>query len=298
MTAASVERALTFACEGETLVGVLHEPVDGNAQPCNNLGVLVVVGGPQYRVGSHQQFVHLGRSLAVAGYTVFRFDVRGMGDSTGDLRDFEHLQADIASAIDAFLRVARGVSRVVLWGLCDGASAALLYLQDKRDPRICGLCLLNPWVRSEASLATTRVKHYYMQRLLQATFWRKLFSGKVARAAASELASSLTRTVQARLGLGRAASAVQSAPPYQARMARAWMDGRLPLLLILSRHDYTAKEFSETVATDARWHGALSRPRLRAETLDADHTFSTPEARRSVEKLTAEWLGANLVSSV
>jgi exosortase A-associated hydrolase 1 len=296
--AATHARALTFTCEGDTLVGVLHEPIGEGSKPCGKVGVLLIVGGPQYRVGSHQQFVHLGRSLANSGYPVFRFDARGMGDSTGDLRNFENVQADIASALDAFLQAAQGVNRVVLWGLCDGASAALLYLDERRDPRVCGLCLLNPWVRSEGSLAATRVKHYYTQRLLQPAFWRKLVSGTVARGALTEFFNSVVRTVGARLTGARAFPTTQEALSYQARMARAWRDDRLPLLLILSRNDYTAKEFSQTIASDARWRGALTRPRLRAETLDADHTFSTPKAGRSVELLTAEWLRTCLDSPV
>ncbi|NJK42664.1 MAG: hypothetical protein HC937_03035 [Aquincola sp.] len=60
-----------------------------------------------------------------AGYAVLRFDVRGMGDSQGVQRPFDHLNDDIASAIDALLAHARGVRRVVLWGLCDGASGRM-----------------------------------------------------------------------------------------------------------------------------------------------------------------------------
>ena len=47
-----VERALTFDCCGERLVGVLAEPA-----AFSKLGLVLVVGGPQYRVGSHRQFV-------------------------------------------------------------------------------------------------------------------------------------------------------------------------------------------------------------------------------------------------
>ena len=37
-------------------------------------------------------------------------------------------------------------------------------MQATRDPRVAGLALLNPWVRSDAGLARARVKHYYRQR--------------------------------------------------------------------------------------------------------------------------------------
>src|SRR3954464_10472134 len=125
------ESALVFSCDGEQLVGVLTAP----DKPCRT-GIVVIVGGPQYRVGSHRQFVLLARALARDGYAAFRFDYRGMGDSTGAARTFDRVQQDIGAAIDAFMASCKQVTRIVLWGLCDGASAALLYWQSCRDDRI------------------------------------------------------------------------------------------------------------------------------------------------------------------
>ena len=156
------EDAALIECAGATLVAILALP----DLPADT-GVLIIVGGPQYRAGSHRQFVHLSRALAAAGYPVVRFDYRGMGDSSGDPRDFLTVDADIASMVDFMHARVPQVKNIVLWGLCDGASAALLYCNATQDSRIKGLCLLNPWVRSEVSLAKTQVKHYYTQRLRQ-----------------------------------------------------------------------------------------------------------------------------------
>ena len=79
-----------------------------------------MVGGPQYRVGSHRQFVLLARDLAADGFPVFRFDYRGMGDSEGEFRGFEHVEDDIAAAVEAFRSASPGLREIVLWGLCDG----------------------------------------------------------------------------------------------------------------------------------------------------------------------------------
>jgi len=64
--------------------------------------VLIIVGGPQYRVGSHRQFVLLARHLAAQGIPVMRFDVRGMGDSKGKPRNFGQLDDDLRAATDCF----------------------------------------------------------------------------------------------------------------------------------------------------------------------------------------------------
>ena len=168
------EHAMSFACAGEDLLGIVTTP----EQP-RSTGVLVLVGGPQYRVGSHRQFLLLARALAKAGYPVMRFDYRGMGDSTGDLRNFEAVNDEITAAIDAFRQQCPIVVKVVLWGLCDAASSSLLYWDATQDARIGGFVLLNPWVRSETTLARAHIKHYYGQRLLEADFWHKLITGKV-----------------------------------------------------------------------------------------------------------------------
>lgn len=280
-----VEESVRFSCNGDVLPGILARPASPEGQP--NCGVLIIVGGPQYRVGSHRQFVLLARSLAAAGFPVLRFDCRGMGDAEGAPRSFEHIGDDIAAALDAFASACPQLGRFVLWGLCDAASAALLYCAERQDSRIAGLCLLNPWVRSEASLARTHVKHYYGQRLLQADFWRKLLSGGLPVVGALR---GLLRTL-------RQARAVPDAIPasgwlpFHARMAEGLRDFDGPVLLILSGDDYVAKEFVDHAANDAAWRSALLRDHLtRWGLAPADHTFSSANWRSDVERVCIEWL--------
>ena len=139
------ERVVTFDCQGDSLYGVMHLPETPGTR-----AVLVVVGGPQYRAGSHRQFTLLARSLAMNGVAAMRFDYRGMGDSEGAERAFGDVQDDIAAAIDAFMAAAPGVREIVLWGLCDGASAAMMYAP--LDARVSGVVLLNPWIRTPDSI--------------------------------------------------------------------------------------------------------------------------------------------------
>lgn len=283
----AVEEALTFGCAGEQLIGVLH-----GADSTADIAVVVIVGGPQYRAGSHRQFVHLGRALAAAGYATLRFDYRGMGDSSGEARDFEHVSDDIAAAIDALMQRLPQVRRVVLWGLCDGASAALLYCDDKRDARVSGVCLLNPWVRSEASLAATQLKHYYTRRLLSREFWAKLAKGGVALGALRELAGKVS-VAFARKDAAASATGRTGGGTYQERMARGWQRVGTNVLLILSGEDYTAKEFIEYASADKSWRRLLAQPGTHRHPLaDADHTFSAEPARLQVEQLTVEWLAS------
>ncbi len=276
------EATLLFPCAGETLLGILGRP----ERPAE-VGIVIIVGGPQTRVGSHRQFVLLARALATAGFPTLRFDYRGMGDSSGAQRNFEAITPDIGAAIDALQNACPAVTRIVLWGLCDAAAAALLYCDETHDPRIAGLCLLNPWVRSEASLAKTQVKHYYGQRLLQKEFWLKLLSGRL----------NITQSIGELLRkVGQASSRVSHGEhlAFQERMARGLQNFSGRVLLILSGNDYTAKEFLEFTATAASWRGLLERPDLtRIDIGGADHTFSSQEWRKTVENYCLDWLKQN-----
>ena len=273
------EKPLLFSCAGEQMLGILALP-----KVPAEVGVVVVVGGPQTRVGSHRQFVLLARTLAHAGYAVLRFDYRGMGDSTGTQRAFDAVDEDIAAAIDALQAATPAIRRIVLWGLCDAASAALLYWQGTRDPRIAGFCLANPWVRSAATLARTQVKHYYGQRLFSADFWQKLLRGQVGVGKAiGGLMNSLRLSAKTQAVAGNEMS-------FQEKMLEALQACPAPMLVILSGQDFVACEFVE-YAADPAWSGVLVQPKLtRHEMPDADHTFSSAQWRSQVEQATIHWL--------
>jgi len=274
------EQPLFIPCAGEQILGILALP-----ETPADIGIVLAVGGPQYRVGSHRQFVLLSRKLAEAGYTVLRFDYRGMGDSSGEQRAFDDVSVDIAAAADALQAACPPAQRIVLWGLCDAASAALIYWQATRDSRIAGLCLINPWVRSEATLARTQVKHYYGQRLFAGEFWWKLVRGEVGVGKAlGGLFRSLRLSAQIPVAAGRDLS-------FQARMLLALQACSAPMFVMLSGQDFVAREFIEYASIDPAWAGVLARPNIaRQEFPDADHTFSTAQWRSQVEQATINWL--------
>jgi exosortase A-associated hydrolase 1 len=277
------EAPVVFDCQGDRLVGVLASP--GRVA---QLGVIIIVGGPQYRAGSHRQFVQLSRHLASQGIASLRFDVRGMGDSDGDQRSFEAIDDDIAAAIDTLQANLPSVHGIVLWGLCGGASAALLYAQRRQDSRIRGLALINPWVRSESTEAVTRVKHYYAQRLMTPEFWKKALIGGVGKRAVAEFVAKIG--LAARTTLRRRGTST-SPPTLAGRMSDAWaaLDG--DILVVLSGKDYTAKEFIETTRLDRRWRSNLRLPKVsRLDVPEADHTFSHPGSQRIVDEATVHWM--------
>jgi uncharacterized protein len=276
------ESALLFACDGEQLVGILHRP----AAQARGIGVLVIVGGPQYRVGSHRQFVLMARSFAAAGYPVLRFDYRGMGDSGGAARSFETVNRDIRAAMDAFVAAEPSLRSIVLFGLCDAASAALMYCCS--DSRVQGLILANPWVRTEAGAARAVVRHYYLQRLLHRSFWSKVFAGEY------RLFASLRGFIHSlRSSTRTKAQTSAAAPHYLQRMREGFAGFRNPVLLLLSDRDLTAREFQDLCSSAPEWSRCVAATNVRSYAVrDADHTFSSSASLRDVCAQTLQWLDA------
>ncbi|MCS6948289.1 MAG: hydrolase 1, exosortase A system-associated [Steroidobacteraceae bacterium] len=258
------ERCLIFDCENEKLVGILHEP----SQQPQSIGILIIVGGPQYRVGSHRQFVLMARALAAAGYTVLRFDCRGMGDSTGQSRTFESIESDIAAAIDAFFRSTPQLQRIVPFGLCDAASAALMFCG--RDSRVAGLVMANPWAHAEPSRAKVLLRHYYPRRIMQPSFWFKWLRGAGNfRNAIVELFAYLKRALSPSADRAHITD-------YRQRMAIGLREFNRPVLLLMSGRDLTAREFELWANGDSTWRSAAARADIkRVDLPQADHTFST-----------------------
>ena len=283
-TPAWLEKPIIIDCEGDRLLAIITQPPTPH-----ETGVVIIVGGPQYRAGSHRQFTLLARHLAEHGIASIRFDYRGMGDSEGEMRNFENVGADIGAAIKALMQNVPAVSRIALWGLCDAASAALYYAHT--DPRVSDLILLNPWVHHEALAAKARLKHYYFARLMQSSFWRKLFSGRIGLGnSLAGLTKSVSLTAAREINNAASGAAVDprhGSAGYIERMLDGLKHYRGSVLFIFSGADLGAQEFKTLARLDSDWRSACRSPKISMATLDsANHTFSNLAWRAQVENWT------------
>lgn len=296
------ERALALPCNDSWLYGILSLP-----EPTVSRGLLIVVGGPQYRVGSHRQFTLLARHLAAQGVPVLRFDCRGMGDSEGTMRTFEDFDDDLCCAIDRFFEEVPTLSDLVIWGLCDAASAALFYAY--RDRRVAGLVLLNPWIRTDEGAAKVYLKHYYITRLFEPAFWNKIWRGNFNYAAAAQSFSKLigeafagkektaarAKNTEDAVGAVGAVGAAGDRSCELASLPQRMFYGlshfKGKVLLIISGNDLTAQEFSDMVKGSREWRKLLASPQVtRLDLPGANHTFSRREWRDQVTVWTKEWI--------
>lgn len=236
---------MSFDCEGARLGASLDDAA-------SDVGLLIVTGGGESRIGAHRGLRRLAAATAGAGFPTFRFDRRGVGDSDGVDAGYSGSAPDIAAALEAFRRVRPDLRLIVAFGLCDGATALALH---GRHLQLDGLILSNPWiVEPPAGLPpAAAIRRRYLDRLLSLDGWRRLLTGRMNYRAAARGLRSLAGKVDLSLAT---------------RFASSLVDGAKPVTVVLASGDATAIAFADA------WRGRSFR-RLRVSDRVALVTIDT-----------------------
>jgi exosortase A-associated hydrolase 1 len=254
-------RHVIFECDGSALAGTLDEA-------SGSTGLLIVGGGNETRAGAFSGHAHLAARIASAGYPVFRYDRRGVGDSEGVNAGFRQSPEDIAAALAAFRRECPSLSRIVAYGNCDAASALMLAGGAGCD----GLVLSNPWTfednQGDAPPPPAAIRARYAEKLKNPRELLRLFTGGVDFAK-----------------LLRGLAGAVAPPPTPSVLAEAMMAGLErfdgPVRILIAGSDRTGQTFL------AGWDAG--DPRLRM-CPGASHAYAEAEAR--------EWLFNELIASL
>lgn len=248
-----MRQLLSFACTDATLAGTLDHAD-------NSVGMVIVTGGSQTRIGSHRMFERLALRVAEAGHPCFRFDRRGVGDSDGGDPGYRGNGSDIAAAVAAFRKSCPEIRIVVGFGLCDGGTSLAF---SGASSGLSGLILVNPWfVEAESGAPpAAAIRHHYRKQMFSREGWKKILTGSISY-------DKLLRGVAKILRREKQAS-------LAAEMAAALAAGGLPVEMILASNDATA-----IAAADA-WKsvsGKLGSLRTHVTRIESDsHTFARPD---------------------
>lgn len=273
------------------LFGVLTTP---KAPAAGNPVVVFTNTAANHHIGTHRASVEMARALAARGIGAFRFDVGGIGDSPARPIDRPQNQIylkgtipDVLTAID--LLVARGLSRLVLTGLCSGGYLAFHALV--KDPRVGAGVLVNTgrfvWKEGD-SLDVARAQAVpstgtYFDRALKPETWKRLASGDVD-----------VRLIATALGKRGVARAKSRASELVSRLLGPEFEpnevprGFLQLLqrgakvmLVYSKDDFSLAELVNHLGPGIR--RLRGHPNAVLMGLDAaDHTLTTSAARRQL----------------
>lgn len=263
-----MRRLTSFTCAGETLAATLDEA-------SGTTGLLIVSGGNEIRIGAHRGMAGLAARIAAHGYPVFRYDRRGIGDSTGENNGFESTAEDIYEAAAAFRREAPQLTRLVAFGNCDAASALILFHEAAAIDRVIAT---NPWtIEQQDDLPpAAAIRSRYIEKLKSPRELLRLVTGGV----------DLRKLVN---GLRKAsAKASQDPTTLPARLAAALRTTKASVVILLASRDNTAVAFTAHWAGDAFDHARTCIP---CEQCDTDsHSFARPLDKAWLEARVLYWL--------
>lgn len=268
------------------LVSVITQPQD-SMQPAAT-GVIILGAGLVHRVGPNRMTVRTARRLAQMGYTVLRFDHRGIGDSGPRQDNQPFMQSAVEETREVMDYLARhhAIEDFVVMGICSGAETALH--TGFVDQRVSGVALINgggqgygdawdayEYVRGEA--------RWYLKRLFSLDSWRRALTG---RSQYRRLITVVLQRIRNRLSPPKevAEASQQAASDIQNLLGRG-----VRLLWLQSEGDYSQNLFDTMFGDDAQ--ALLDAGSVRVETISyTDHTLTDQYSQTRVLELVQDWL--------
>jgi exosortase A-associated hydrolase 1 len=254
-------RHFVVDCAGSALAATLD---DGSGVA----GLLIVTGGNETRASAFSSQAQIASRIAAAGYSVMRFDRRGVGDSEGVNMGFLNEAEDIAAALAGFRTECPELKRVVAFGNCDAASALMLSGGEGFDR----LILSNPWTyedeQTTAPPPPAAIRARYAAKLRNPRELLRLVTGKVNL-------GDLLRSLR------RAALPSDAPSGLAAAMAAGLAHFGGPVRILVAERDRTGQAFL------AAWNAHDAR---LVRCAGADHAYSDDVSR--------EWLIAQILAAL
>lgn len=259
-------------CEGEWIVCTVDRAASDTV-------LLIVSGGREIAVGPQRGSARLARLIADQGWSVIRFDRRGIGDSGGTDGGFRSSAPDLVAAQRLATHI--GGRQVVAFGNCDAAAALAIHplvtwRATNKTPSgpapIVSRVLGNPWLGQPSSdiLPPAAVKRYYRRRLVDRDAWRALVGGRVD-------IRKLAR------GIGQLVAPPSAPSTLAGEIATGLSRTQIPTRIVVSRDDMTGATFA------AAWRSSLFKDLHRSVeyyTLDtASHGFTEPKEMNNLVEI-------------
>jgi len=266
-----MEEPVQFRCYDKNLFGILHLP--DNAIDIKSI-LLMVVGGPQTRIGSHKLYVQLARKLASHGIAVFRFDYEGIGDSEGEWVSYKFAGPSILAALDYLSNRISSSKNIVLWSLCDGATASAVFAASNQH-RVNSMILCNPYLHTEQGRAKTFLKYYYVRRVMEKEFWQKFLSFRISLKESIFSFHDLLKKSKGNSNNGNVLSEEYEIEIHPEEFIKSILNFRNPIRFLISSDDFTAMQFYDLCNDHPKLKAAVKSKKMSIKIINgADHTFS------------------------
>jgi dienelactone hydrolase len=291
----ALRESLVVFGEHRRLFGVVTEPASSHT--ATETGIVFINAGSVHHIGPGRAYATFAREWASLGFTVLRMDVGGVGDSgardgaTDNHPYPNHAVEDIGVAVRWMQE--RGMSRVVVAGLCSGAHAS--FHAGLEIDGLAGILVINPIVfywNPACALDVAAWMNYaesrrYSQSARNVGSWVRLIRGEVnvryalgvAYGRAIELASGAAESIGRRVGLG-----AKQGDDLGRDLARISARG-VTTLLVFSEGDpgldFVRRSYAREVRLLERDRDNFSMRVVEG----ADHTFTRIEARDRLRQL-------------
>lgn len=250
---------------------VLHVP--GGWKGPSDAAVVMLHGWAGYRIGPHQMLVSAAREFCRRGYLAVRIDVRGRGNSGGEVGDtsVQTMREDAGAAV-RYLHAHYKPGRLVLLGQC-AAGNAILGADEADGFVVWSAPPVDQSIR--AKLRKMRfVLRQYLAKASRGETWLKLARG--------ELNSALIR--EALVGHFRRGAMPAGSGAQQ--LAGNRLSGK-PCLMIYGELDPDAKPARAMLGALCRRAGLATEFRIIR---GANHSFYSLAWEKEVIDSTADWL--------
>jgi len=275
-----LEEALKFKLNEKTLFGILH-----HLSPKDHIVkiLVMVVGGPQTRVGSHRLYVQLARKLVHEDMAVFRFDYEGIGDSEGEFVGYKSAGPSIEAAVNFLYAQCPSLKKIVIWSLCDGSSICMK-MGYEIENMIEGMILCNPYLHEETGKAKTIIKFYYIKRLMEKNFWEKIFKMKFSPMESAKSMKELFKNAWFRQEENNEEDFQMDIHPLE--IVDGLVKFNKPIFFLLSNDDLTAKHFYDFYKDNKKYFKVLNQKDFQFQFIDsADHTFTNSSSKEKLSKI-------------
>lgn len=139
-----------------------------------DIAVIMVTPGMLGHAGPFRLHVDLAKSLAASGFSSFRFDLSGIGESFGigaAGQSLDRAVHEIQTAMD-WLNEHHSIQKVILFGLCSGADDGLATAT--ADLRVMGLVSMDGCGYRTPGYRWHRLTGHYFPRVFSLRKWQNL----------------------------------------------------------------------------------------------------------------------------
>lgn len=291
--------------KNNSIVGILTT-AENKSSTQKGICVIFLNAGIIHRVGPNNLYVKIARNLAQYGFTSFRFDYSGLGDSENSSgNSTESIKvAEIQLAMKSVFDKS-GINRFVLTGICTGAedafSTALL------DERIVGLIPIDGIYQERASLGQIESYarrncsiRYYKKNLFNKNRWIKVLTGKSKVLNKKNFISALymvtfffLKLTKKVLKLNKSQETKNKERTFSIQQWVILFNRNVKIYLIFSEGSSMIDIFNLTFSKQLKLYEKDNL--LKVETIkDVDHTFTPVWSQDLVTRLICDWMKNSL----